>query len=154
MNSAMRVRLLGSELAEISSPYLSGGRKQESWQIDEVDIQDSRQTATVSMRSICPSATDAGGFHLSFITALEFISQLQIIYMHVSAGLQQKKQEAWMVECKVRSLRPIRNPSKMKVETDVEVMRKRGQAYYCVANHRLTDDQDGNLEVWIKALMS
>ena len=59
-----------------------------------------------------------------------------------------------MVECKVRSLRPIRNPSKMKVETDVEVMRKRGQAYYCVANHRLTDDQDGNLEVWIKALMS
>jgi hypothetical protein len=154
MSAIAHVKLTPSEIERISSPYLQEGRKQESWRIDEVEVDGDRLNAIVSMRSFYSSATDAEGFHLSYITALEFLSQLQIIYMHVWAGLAEKTQEAWMAECRMRAHRPLRNPNRMRAEMRAVSMRRRGQACYCIAEHTLTDDQGGLFEVWIKALMS
>ena len=42
------------------------------------------------MRSAYVSGTDAGGFHLTIFSALEFASQLMIVYGHVWAGLEKK----------------------------------------------------------------
>lgn len=154
MYKKISVRLGPAEIEKISSHYLSEGLKQEAWKIDEVEVLGDRLTATVSMRSFYASDTDTRGFHLSFITALEFIAQLQIIYVHVWAGLQEKTQEAWLAETRIRSVHPIRDHGHMHVEMHVSSMRKRGAAFYCVANHRITDDQGGLFEIWLKGLVS
>ncbi|OOZ38232.1 hypothetical protein [Solemya elarraichensis gill symbiont] len=148
------MRLDNLVIERISSPYLDGDRKIEAWQIEQVDIEGDELNAIVSMSSYCVSDADTDGFHLSYITALEFVSQLQIIYMHVWAGLEKKTQEAWMVECRMKSHSPIRNPNAIKVHMTASRMRKRGDVYYCIADHRVTDDQGGLFEIWIKALMS
>ncbi|NTV96019.1 MAG: hypothetical protein HGA75_11495 [Thiobacillus sp.] len=75
-------------------PTQDQDRKQESWRSDHIDIDDRRLSATVSMRSTFASDTDTKGFHLSFITALEFLSQLQIVYIHVWAGRREQTLKA------------------------------------------------------------
>lgn len=154
MNPTTHLRLSGTDIGKISSPYLDEGRKQESWRIDHIDIDDQRLSATVSMRSTFASDTDTKGFHLSFITALEFLSQLQIVYMHVWAGLSEKNQEAWVVECHVQARRPVRNPDCMSVDMRATSMRKRAGAYYCIAEHTITDDRGGEFSVRMKMLLS
>ena len=148
------MRLDQAQIKKLSSPYLDGERKKEEWVIEQVEINEDTLHGTVSMRDYCVSATDQDSFHLSYLTALEFVSQLQIIYMHVWAGLKEKNQEAWMAECKMQSHRPIRNPKTISVEMKALKIRQRGDAVYCTAEHRVSDDQGGLFEIWIKALMS
>lgn len=142
-----------SEIEQISSPYLGTGRKNEVWRIEQVDIIENTLLATVSMREFCVSNTDNNEFHLAYLTALEFVSQLQIIYMHVWAGIKSKTKEVWMIECHMKSQRPIKNPEKINVEMTERKMFKRLNIYYCIADHRVTDDQGGLFEISIKAMM-
>jgi hypothetical protein len=154
MNTKHSIRLGSTDIIALSSPYLAGGRKLESWRIDEVTIDNKKLTAMVSMRSVYLSGTDSHGFHLSCITALEFVSQLQIIFMHVWAGIQKKTQEVWMIETNIKTIHPILNQDKINIEMQCEKIRKTGDKYYCTAHHKITDNQGGLFEIWIKALMS
>jgi hypothetical protein len=149
-----RRRLGADEIARFASPYLNGGRKQESWRLDAVEIEDGRLLAEVSMRSTYVSDTDSKGFHLSIFSMLEFLSQLMIIYMHVWAGLHEKSREAWMVESRTRSVRALRNPARIQVEMTVRKMRRRGVNLYCTADFRVTDDQGGLSEVQLKGFVA
>ncbi len=154
MSDPINIRLGPADIQKISSHYLNEGRKQESWQIGEVEICGKRLTTTVSMRSIYVSGADSRGFHLTIFSTLEFLSQLMIIYAHAWSGLAEKTREGWMVESTTRSVRAIRDPENIHVEMNVVAMRKRGDNLYCVADYRVTDDQGGLFEVRLKGFLS
>jgi hypothetical protein len=105
MSTALHRRLGPADIEKFSSHYLNEGRKQESWRIDAVEVEDGRLRATVSMRSTYVSTTDDKGFHLTIFSTLEFLSQLMIVYAHVKAGLAEKTLEGWMGESETRSVR-------------------------------------------------
>jgi hypothetical protein len=154
MSLTDRRRLGADDIARFASAYLNGGRKQESWQIDAIEIEGERLLADVSMLSTYVSGTDAGGFHLTIFSTLEFLSQLMIIYAHVWAGQSEKTREGWMVESRTRSVRAVRNPDHIRVEMTVRKMRQRGVNLYCTADYRVTDDQGGLFEVQLKGFLS
>lgn len=146
--------LSDKDIQNYLSHYLNEGRKQESWKIDEITISGKKLTSRISMHSIYISDTDSGGFHLTIFSALEFLSQLMIIYTHVWAGLKSKSREGWMVESHTRTIRAIRNPKNIHVEMTVSTIRKRGVNLFCDARYRLTDDRDGLFEVRLKGFLA
>ena len=155
----MKTEVLNKQLSEdeikrLSSHYLNEGRKQEAWQVDRISVKDDRLDADISMKSLYLSDTDGGGFHLTIFSTLEFLSELVIIYIHVWAGLEDKTQEGWMVECKARNVKAIRNPDAIKVEMHVESIRRRGKTVRIVTDCRITDDQGGLFEVWLKGFLA
>ena len=154
MNKIPSVNLSDSEVERLSSPYLSEGRKQESWRIKSVHIQGEKLSAIVAMRSTYVSSSDAHGFHLTIFSALEFLSQLMIMYAHVWDGLAEKTREGWMVESRTRSVRAIRDAENIQVEMTVGTIRKRGENLFCVADYRVTDDQNGLFEVHLEGFLS
>jgi len=154
MNVHLERCLTAADISSYLSPYLTEGRKHESWQIDAVEIIGKKLIATVSMRTCFTSATDTKGFHLTIFSSLEFLSQLMIIYVHVWAGLASKTREGWMVESATRSIRAIRNPENIRVVMDVDAMRKRGESIYCAARYCITDDQNGLFEATLKGFLS
>jgi hypothetical protein len=137
----------------ISSPYLKEGRKQESWEIQSIEIDRRVLRARVKMTSLYVSQTDSG-FHLTIFSTLEFASQLMIIYAHDWAGLRKKLHEAWMVESTTRAVRQIRNPDDIRVEMNVRQMRRLAKRMICIADFRVTDDADGLFEVTLKGFLS
>lgn len=153
MNKPINLRLVAADIEKLSSHYLNEGRKQESWKIGDIEIHDTRLTATVSMRSFYVSESDAKGFHLTIFSTLEFLSQLMIIYGHAWAGLSQKAQEGWMVESSVRNVKAIRDPAKINVDMNITV-RKLGEKLYGVADYRVTDDLGGLFEGRLKGFLS
>lgn len=150
----LRATLAPADFAGLLSPYLTQGRRDDTWQIDGVQIDGPTLQAQVSMRSTFTSATDAGGFHLTVFTALEFASQLMIIYAHAWAGLERKLREGWMVESSTRSLRAIRSAQAIAVAMQVRSMRRRGEHLYCVADYVVSDDAGGRFEITLKGFLS
>jgi hypothetical protein len=148
------VSLDADEIERLTSHYLSEGRKQESWKIKAVHIQGDKLSAIVTMPSVYVSGSDTRGFHLTIFSALEFLSQLMITYAHVWAGLTEKTREGWMLESRTRSVRAIRNAEHIQVEMEVRTMRRQGENLFCVADYRVSDDQDGLFEVQLKGFLS
>lgn len=146
--------LKAQDLQHLTSHYLSEGRRDDAWAIDEVVIEGTRLQARVRMRSYFVSSSDAGGFHLSIFSTLEFLSQLMIVYAHVWAGLERKVREGWMVESRTRSVRAIRQAEDIRVEMAVRTMRRRGENLYCVADFRVTDGAGGLFEVTLKGFLA
>jgi hypothetical protein len=137
----------------ISSHYLKEGRKQESWEIQSIEIDRRMLRARVKMTSLYISGTDSG-FHLTIFSTLEFVSQLMIIYAHDWAGLPEKLREGWMVESTARAVRQIRNPEDIRVEMNVRQMRRHGEHLICIADFRVTDDANGLFEISLKGFLS
>lgn len=137
----------------ISSHYLKEGRKQESWEIQSIEIDHRVLRARITMTSLYVSGTDSG-FHLTIFSTLEFVSQLMIIYAHDWAGLPKKVREGWMVESTTRAVRQIRNPDDIRVEMNVRQMRKHGEHLICIADFRVSDDADGLFEISLKGFLS
>jgi hypothetical protein len=137
----------------ISSHYLKEGRKQESWEIQSIEIDQRVLRARVAMTSLYVSGTDSG-FHLTIFSTLEFVSQLMIIYAHDWAGFPKKMREGWMVESTARAVRQIRNPDDIRVEMNVRQMRKHGENLICIADFHVTDDADGLFEISLKGFLS
>lgn len=139
---------------QLLSPYLQDGRKHERWNLDRIEMEGKALRALVSMRSTYVSSTDAGGFHLTIFSTLEFLSQLMIIYVHKWAGQTEKKREAWMVESRTHSVRPIRDPAEINVEMNVQSMRRRGEVLYCTAEFAVTDKFGGLFKVGLKGVVA
>ena len=137
----------------ISSHYLKEGRRQESWEIQSIEIDRRMLRASVKMTSLYISGTDSG-FHLTIFATLEFVSQLMIIYAHDWAGLPEKRREGWMVESTARAVRQICNPEDIRVEMNVRQMRRHGEHLICIADFRVTDDANGLFEINLKGFLS
>ncbi|MBR7801038.1 hypothetical protein [Undibacterium fentianense] len=137
----------------MSSYYLNEGRKQEQWELSDIEIDGDHLSAKVAMRSMYTSDTDTGGFHLSIFSTLEFLSQLMIIYGHVWSGQSEKTKEAWMVESHTKTVRAIRRSSGIRVDMKVKAMRRRNASFYCIADFKISDDLDGLFEVSLKGFL-
>lgn len=146
--------LTPADCVPISSPYLAEGRKSEHWEIGDVRIEGEHLSTVVRMTSTYLSATDEGGFHLSFVTCLEFLSQLMIIHAHAWAGLDEKRREGWMLESVTRNSRPIRDPGCINVDMQVDSIRRMGEKIFSVADFRVTDRFDGLFKVRLKAMLA
>lgn len=154
MREPLHLDLGPEQIKKLSSHYLNEGRKQESWQIGDIEIRDRQLCTTVSMRSIYTSGTDSKGFHLTIFSTLEFLSELMIVYAHAWAGLPEKKKEGWMVESSTKSVRAIRNPDAIHVTMKIASIKKLGENMMCLADYCVTDDQGGLFEVRLKGFLS
>ena len=148
-----KIILSPEDMKNISSSYLVSGRKQDTWVITYLEIEGRELYAEICMSSYYVSPTDTDGFHLPMYPPIEFISQLMIIYVHVWAGLKEKTQEGWMIECSFSSKRPIRDPENIKVRMKVTSIRKFREKIYIVAETRVYDEE-GLFEGRMKCLLS
>lgn len=154
MTECLKIHLDPDEFSDLQSHYLHDGRKQESWRIGSIDIQNKKLKTTVTMTSIYKSDTDRNGFHLTIFSALEFASELMIIYAHAWAGFKQKSREGWMIESSTRNIRAIRDAEIIDIEMNVATMKKRGDNMICIADYRLTDSHNGLFEIRLKGFLS
>lgn len=143
-----------SEYEPISSVYLSEGRKSEKWSIDSISISEESLLSSISMTSVFSPNNEQSKFHLPVYAAMEFVSQLQIIFMHHHIGLTQKTREVWMLESRFKAHKPILDRADIQVEMHLEKIKQTTSSVYCVAKHKVKDSQGGHFEIWIKALMS
>ena len=110
-------------------------------------------TAEMAMSCIYISETDPGGFHLSFITAIEMISQLTVVALHSLAGLQSKSREVWARETRGRFVKPIRQQHGMQIEMQIRSLRNHGGVCLCEADYRITDQAGGLFMYWVKCAL-
>lgn len=153
MTAVKTIHLTPADWADIASPYLSEGRKSESWEIVRVEVTGKTLKAVVRMTSIYHSATDEGQFHLSIFTTLEFLTQLLIIYGHVWAGEKRKTREGWMVETSTHNVKAIRDPEHIEVTMEAASIRKVRDALYSIASFRVTDKHGGLCTAKLKGII-
>jgi hypothetical protein len=151
---ALSARLGPTDIAAFISPYLTEGRRQETWRIDEVTIEGDRLEARVTMTSTYVSGTDPRGFHLTAFSALEFVSQLVIIYGHVWAGLDRKTREGWLVEASIRTAEAIRERDGIAVEVLTKSIRRVRDNLIGTFEFTVTDRLGGSFTGRLKAFLS
>ena len=150
----MKHKLLIDEIQPFISDYLLIGRKQESWEIKKVIIEDLNLEAIFDMNSSYKSSHDQNQFHLTIFTVLEVASQLMIIYGHKWLNLAAKNQEGWMIESKTRSRNIIRATDNIEVKMSVKQIKKYKNNLFCNANFVFSDNQGGIFEVDLKGFLS
>jgi hypothetical protein len=153
MNLEERCTMDRGQIARLCSPYLAGGKKTESWEIWELEIDGPEVRATARMTEYLLSPADGNRFHLSFITAMEMVSQLTIVYLHHKAGLTEKSREVWVSESSNRFVKPVRNPDRIDLQMQVSKLKRRGDTFFSIADYRVTDDEGGLLHYWGKAFL-
>lgn len=141
------------DLRKTSSAYLAGGKKQEEWIIEDLFIDGETLKAIINMKSFYQPQPENIAFHLSFITALEFTSQLAIVYLHHWAQLKDKTNEVWLVKsiCEVGS--PITNPDCIEVYMQVKSIRKFQGKVYANQEFFITDHNQGQMRIELTGLM-
>lgn len=154
MSESQVIKLSSDEVVDISSDYIREGRLFESWKINEVMIDGKNAYMDVSMVSVYPPGSSRKDFHLSIYLAEEMASQLMIIYGHIWADLLEKRSQVWMLESHTKSIRPITKTENIKIEMEVPRMRKRGETIFGIGNYRITDDNDGLIELQQKGMLS
>ncbi len=142
------------QINKTSSQYLQEGRKQESWEIQLVQILENGLQAEIEMVQTFTSNTDGAGFHLTIFSSLEFLSQLMIVYAHDWAGVKSKSSEGWRVDSSIKCSGAIRSTS-IKVSMEVLKIKKRGDNLYCHADFRIYSDTDeGFFKATLKGFLS
>jgi hypothetical protein len=147
-------RLDPDAIAPFLSPYLTAGRRAETWAIREVEIDGDRLRAVVGMTSTFVSPTDAGGFHLTAFSTLEFVSQLVIIHAHVWAGLDRKTREGWLLETSIRTANAIRDPDHIEVGLVSKSIRKIGESILGNFEFTVADRHGGSFTGRLKAFLA
>jgi hypothetical protein len=146
--------LNSEEINNISSEYLREGRKKDVWDIVQVTIKGNTLEAHVRMLDYYKSPSDAGGFHLTSFSTMEFVSQLFIVYGHVLADLKDKTQEAWMMDSSIKCTKAIRNAEHIRVEMKFRTLKKIKNRLLGSASARIWDDQGGEFTATVKALLA
>lgn len=137
-------------IARLSSPYLSGGRLLERWNIQEIEWRAAELRAKVCFTEFFVSPTDSG-FHLSNLAGLEIVAQLRIIHVHLLLGLDRKTREVWFVRGSERCIRPIRDPQCIHVGLNTRCGSETDSRRTINMSATLTDRFDGRFEY--KALL-
>ena len=153
MSTQLNRHLKTDDIKKFASDYISHGIRQECWQIDDVSILNNQLSAVVSMQSHYTSGQDDLGFHLSSFSAKEFSAQLMVLYVHVQQGFSEKTREVWVVEGRIRCLRPIRNSSRIEVNMTMLAVRQRGDKAFCIADFLVSDDQGGLFKITMKVVI-
>ena len=133
------------EINQRISPYLTAGRKHESWVINNIELDHSGLVADVEMVETYNSHTDDGKFHLTVFASLEFLSQLMIIWGHERADLDKKTEECWMAESSIKCPSSIRSKN-LKVEMHTKKFRIRNDVIYVKADFIICSNNPGDGE--------
>ena len=126
-------------------------KEREKWKIDQLNIEKNELQALVSIENL--PIIDQDYFHLSFFTAIEFASQLQIIFMHQHARLNKKTEEVWMLESSFISKNKITKTQNLSVNMHAAKIKIIRNFFYCWATHHISDDVGGLFEIKIKAII-
>lgn len=153
MTTLLKQKLSSEDILALSSNYLQNGRKQEDWEITNLEIEGNILTANIRMRSYYTSPSDAGGFHLTIFSTLEFLSQLTILYAHVWAGLKEKTREGWMIDSAITSKNAVRNPENIQVRMEVLSIKKIGHNMIATTKSKVFDEH-GSFEAKLKGFLS
>ena len=148
------VTLKPDDFEKISSPYLSGGKKEDIWKIEEITIEDKKLTAKARMVSFYKSSTDKNKFHMSTITGLEIVGQLRIIFLHVYLGLKEKTKEVWFLRGTERCIHSIRDPENIYIEMECNIESTETEKHMVTMHAKISDPQGGNFVFTAKVLMS
>ena len=148
------VTLKPEDFKKMSSPYLSGGKKEDIWEILEITINEKKLTAKARMTSFYRSSTDKNQFHMSTITGLEIVGQLRIIFLHVYLGLEEKTKEVWFLRGSERCLHSIKDPENIFIEMECNVESTETDKHMVAMHASISDPQGGNFVFTAKALMS
>lgn len=140
----------GAELSPFQSAYLHGGKAREIWSITQVTVQGDHARALVDIHNPFLSPTDQRTFHLSVYTAMEFCTEVILVYAYTTLALPLKAEEAWMKECQCRLIRPIRAYEGISVEMRASSFRFIQGTAYCHGVFRITDAMDGLFEIELK----
>ncbi|MBF0470300.1 MAG: hypothetical protein HQL48_02880 [Gammaproteobacteria bacterium] len=127
---------------------------QDCWEIASVTIEGKLLRSQIRMRSTYLSPSDNHGFHLTIFTALEFLSQLAIIYGHVWAGYEEKKREGWLLESTIAAKKSIRSSDNIMVEMEAASIRKVGDNIIGKSRARVVDDEGGLFLATLKCFLS
>lgn len=153
MTASKKKRLTREEIERLSSPYLSGGIRKDKWEIIDVEVEDKTMVAHVRFVSTYTSPTDKGGFHLTILSTLEFLSQLMMIFVHVWAGYTEKTKEGWMIKSEIDCKRAIRDSQNIEVRMKITSIRK-VQDKVLILTKSEVSDKDGLFEASLKGLLS
>lgn len=134
-----------------SSVYISNADKREKWAIKNIIIDNQSLEASISIKPLENNGN--ASFHLSFFSAMEFVSQLQIIYMHHYARLEKKTEEAWMIESSFESKKQIADFKNIHIKMNMTRIRSINKYLYCWATHHVTDSTGGLFLIKIKSVM-
>lgn len=147
----MKVTLTNQFIESTSSVYISDYERREKWNIDKVEIDGHHMRGFISLN--LPKQVENNFFHLSFFTAMEFASQLQIIFMHQTANLSKKTNEAWMIESSFKTKNRITALKNILVTMEATKVRYLRDYLYCWATHQVSDGSGGLFEIKIKSVM-
>lgn len=146
--------LNSNQIETMSSDYIKNYKKYEEWKINDVIINDKTAIMYTSMTSIYPSKTDKLDFHLSMFMAEEMASQLITIYIHDWAKITKKSQEIWMIEGSKKCTSSIRSSKNIKIEMNIDKIKKRDDSILAICNFNITDDKNGLIEITQRVLLS
>jgi len=153
MTASPKKRLTRQEIDKLSSPYLGGGIRQDRWEIVDIQVEDKSMVAHVRFDSTYTSPTDKGGFHLTILSTLEFLSQLMMIFVHVWAGYPEKTKEGWMIKSDINCKRAIRNSQNIEVRMKITSIRKVKDKVLILTKSEVSDEE-GLFEASLKGLLS
>jgi hypothetical protein len=145
----MKMKLNPEYIHSTSSIYINNPDQREKWNIDNLVIEDKSLDANISIQ---PNSSSTS-FHLSFFSAMEFASQVQIIYKHHYAKLEKKTEEAWMIESSFESKKRIDEFQNIHLHMFVSRIRCINNYLYCWATHRISDNSEGLFLIKIKSVM-
>jgi hypothetical protein len=110
--------LQGSTLADLSSPYLNRGLREDEHEVSRVEIRNKHIRATCCLPNYYLSPTDTS-FHMSLLNAGALTSQVGIIHCLRLNGYRTKPFEIWMNDFTITFVRPVRDPQRIDIEMEV-----------------------------------
>jgi hypothetical protein len=137
------VQLSRQEILNLSSDYINEGLKKEKWRINAMTIDSSNVEVSLSMTETAFSSTNNSNFHLSFLTTMEMIAQMMVIYLHYQANYQYKTREIWVSSISSKFVKPISDPNNINIKMKAIKLLRKGENLICDASCEVTGSSGG-----------
>jgi hypothetical protein len=137
------VKLSHQEILNLSSGYINEGLKKEKWAINAMTIDTSNVEVSLSMTETAYSTANNSNFHLSFLTAMEMIAQMMVIYLHYQANYEYKTREIWVSSISSKFIKPISDPNNIHIKMKTSKLWRKGENLICDASCEVTGPSGG-----------
>jgi|LauGreSBDMM110SN_4_FD.fasta_scaffold03603_3 hypothetical protein len=147
------IHLSAEEINNLSSDYISEGIKIERWSIKSMSISNEGAHLVLMINQASISDSDPNGFHLSFLTAMEMLAQMMVIYLHKKAGLTTKCREIWVSSINSDFKKPIRAKDNILIDMVQIKLQTKGSSLVCDVDCKISDSLGGHFQskgrVWL-----
>lgn len=125
-----------SRYDSLKSPYLEAGYKDDVLDVVNFSYQDGILDTQLGVRQYYPDLQ--GEFHLSATTALVWVQQLAVFFMHIHLGKREKDKEVYVSRCKVKFSRVI-SDSDIRIKTEVKSHKTRSGMHFFEIECKIND---------------